>query len=55
MDVTLVQINEYREGISQYAEGSKRSPRKVLNQLRERFIILLVGSKTENRLVIIFN
>lgn len=55
VDVILLQIREYREGKSQYAEGNKRIPKKVLNQLRDRFIILLEGSKTEKRFVITFN
>lgn len=53
--MTFVQIREYREGISQKAEGSKRIPKNVLNQLRERFMILLEGSNTENKFVITFN
>lgn len=55
VDVILLQTREYREGNSQYAEGNKRIPKKVLNQLRDRFIILLEGSKTEKRFVITFN
>lgn len=55
VEVSLCHIRVNREGIAQYSIGTKRIPKKVDNQFNGRFIILDVGSKTENKLVIIFN
>lgn len=45
----------YREGINQYTEGINKIPKKVLIQFKDKLKILDEGSKTENKLVIIFN
>ncbi len=44
-----------REGTNQYKLGKSRRPINILVQLRDAPKILEVGSKTENKLVIIFN
>lgn len=46
--------NDHREGIIQYIIGKNITPRKVDNQLSGILIRLEVGSKTENKFVIIF-
>lgn len=53
--VILFQIIKYRDGINQYIEGINNSPIKVLNQFNDKLKILVDGSKTENKFVIIFN
>jgi hypothetical protein len=47
--------NWNRAGINQNEAGIRRSPKKVLNQFSDRFRIVVLGSKTEKRFVIIFN
>lgn len=49
------QIIWNRFGISQYIEGIIKSPKNVLDQFKDKFKIVVDGSNTENRLVIIFN
>jgi hypothetical protein len=44
-----------REGINHILVGMNINPRKVLVQLIGIFIILVDGSNTENRFLIIFN
>lgn len=51
----LFQIIWYREGINQKEHGINNKPKKVLNQFRESLKIVVEGSKTENKFVIIFN
>lgn len=51
----IFQIILYREGINQYKDGIIKIPKKVLNQLRDKLKILEEGSKTENKLLIIFS
>ena len=46
--------NVLRDGINHKDIGINKSPIKVLNQLIDKFIILDEGSKTENKLLIIF-
>lgn len=50
----LIHIKLIREGMNQNIAGKNISPNIVLNQFKERFI-LVDGSKVENRFVIIFN
>lgn len=45
----------YRDGINQYIGGIINNPIIDLIQFNEKLKILDVGSKTENKLVIIFN
>lgn len=52
---TLDQSIDQREGIIQYKDGINKRPIKVESQLRGRCKIEDMGSKTENKLVIIFN
>jgi len=52
---TLNQSKDHRDGIIQYNIGINISPIKVDNQFNGNCIIEDVGSKTENKLVIIFN
>jgi hypothetical protein len=52
---TKFQRNWNRVGISQKEAGINNNPRKVLNQFRDKFKIVVLGSNTEKRLVIIFN
>jgi hypothetical protein len=42
-------------GINQKEAGINKRPKKVLNQFKERFKIVVLGSNTEKRFVIIFN
>jgi hypothetical protein len=49
------QIKFRGEGINQNIFGINNNPRKVLTQFIEIFIIDVVGSKTENKFVIIFS
>ena len=51
----LFHKNDIRLGIIQKDIGIIKNPNNLLDQLRERLKIDLVGSKTENRFVIIFN
>lgn len=51
----LFQIIWYREGINQKEQGIKSNPIKVLNQFKDKLKIVVEGSKTENKFVIIFN
>lgn len=51
----LDQSIDQREGIIQYKEGINKSPIKVEIQLRGSCKIEDMGSKTENKLVIIFS
>jgi len=44
-----------REGINHIVDGIKSNPIMVLNQLSGRLNVLVDGSNTENKLVIIFN
>lgn len=53
--IIIFQIKWYREGNSQYMEGININPINVLNQFKDILKILVVGSKTENKLVIIFS
>lgn len=53
--VILFHIYLIRLGINQNLNGITKNPKIVLNQFNEREKIDLVGSNTENRLVIIFN
>lgn len=52
---TLFQIMLNRDGINQKEHGIINKPIKVLNQFNERLKIVVEGSKTENKFVIIFN
>lgn len=51
---TLNHNKDQREGIIQYSAGINNNPKKVEIQFRDKFIIDDIGSKTENRFVIIF-
>ena len=51
----LFQIIWYREGINQKVLGINNSPINVLSQFNERLKIVVEGSNTENKLVIIFS
>lgn len=51
----LNHIIENREGNIQNSIGIINSPINVLNQLKEMLSIVVEGSKTENKLFIIFN
>jgi hypothetical protein len=55
VEVTALHKNIYREGINQKVRGRIIKPRKVLDQFKERFKMELLGSNTENKLVITFN
>lgn len=50
----FIQIIFSRFGKSQKISGKNEKINKVDNQFRDRFIIVVEGSKTENKLVIIF-
>jgi len=47
--------SDHRDGIIQYNVGINKRPKKVDTQLRGKCKIEVIGSKTENKLVIIFN
>lgn len=49
------QRNWKRVGINQNEAGINKRPKKVLNQFKDKFKIVVLGSKTENKFVIIFN
>lgn len=51
----LFQTTWNRFGNSQKEAGIKNNPKKVLNQLSDKFKIVVDGSNTENKFVIIFN
>jgi hypothetical protein len=51
----LFQIIWYREGINQKEHGINSSPIKVLSQFKDKLKIVVEGSNTENKFVIIFN
>jgi hypothetical protein len=51
----MFHVIKYREGINHILMGMNVNPMKVLVQLRGRFIVLVDGSNTENRFLIIFN
>lgn len=51
----LFQIIWNRLGISQNMEGIIKRPKKVLSQFKDKFKIVVEGSNTENKFVIIFN
>lgn len=53
--VIFCQKKVIREGISQKYIGNKIIPKKVLIQLIEKEKIEEVGSKTENKFIIIFS
>lgn len=53
--IIFIQIRLNRFGSSQKINGTIINRKKVLNQLIDKFIIVVEGSKTENRLVIIFS
>lgn len=44
----------FREGINQKVKGNKKIPKIVLNQLKDKDIIFVEGSKIENKFIIIF-
>jgi hypothetical protein len=50
----LFQNKEIREGKNQNSIGKNIIPKKVLNQFKDRFKILVEGSKIENKFIIIF-
>jgi hypothetical protein len=52
--INIFQIMVCRDGINQILVGMIIIPKNVLVQLIERFMILVDGSNTENRLLIIF-
>jgi len=52
---TLNHNNDQRDGIIQYSVGINNKPKNVESQLRGRCIIEDIGSKTENKFVIIFS
>ena len=52
---TLFQIKEIREGKNQNEYGIIINPINVLIQFKDKLKIVVDGSKTENKLVIIFN
>ena len=45
----------FREGINQILDGISKSPIAVLVQFNDRLLISVVGSKIENKFLIIFN
>lgn len=53
--IILFHIKINRGGINQNLIGKNNNPIIVLNQLNEIFSQLVDGSKTENKLAIIFN
>lgn len=46
--------NWNRVGINQNDAGINKRPKNVLNQFKDKFKIVVLGSKTEKRFVIIF-
>jgi len=55
VSITLNHNKDHRDGIIQYNIGINISPINVDNQFKGKCIIEDIGSKTENKLVIIFN
>lgn len=55
VSIILFQIMWYREGINQKEHGINNKPKNVLSQFNDNLKIVVEGSKTENKLVIIFN
>lgn len=53
--IILNHNKDHREGIIQYNVGINKIPKNVDNQFKGRCIIDVIGSNTENKLVIIFN
>lgn len=53
--MVLIQTTLKRLGTSQKTKGSIINTKKVLNQLIDKEKIVVEGSKTEKRFVIIFN
>ena len=51
---TLNHSKDQRDGIIQYNAGINNKPKKVEIQFKDRFMIDDMGSKTENKFVIIF-
>ena len=51
---TLNHSKDQRDGIIQYSIGINNKPKKVEIQFKDKFIIDDMGSKTENKFVIIF-
>jgi hypothetical protein len=51
----LFQIILIRDGKAQKEYGINKRPINVLNQFNDKLKIFVEGSKTENKLVIIFN
>jgi hypothetical protein len=54
INVLVFQIMVCRDGINQILVGMIIIPKNVLVQLIERFMFLVDGSNTENKLLIIF-
>jgi len=54
VDVTLIHIRLIRDGINQNILGRNKSPRSLLVQFSDKFV-LVAGSNVENKFVIIFN
>lgn len=54
VDVILIHIRLIREGINQNILGRNRSPKSLLDQFKDKFV-LVAGSNVENRFVIISN
>lgn len=52
---TLNHNKDHREGIIQYNVGINKIPMKVDNQFKGKDITEVIGSNTENKLVITFN
>jgi len=52
--VILIHMKLIRDGMSQNIEGRNISPNRALIQFIER-LVLVAGSKVENRFVIIFS
>jgi hypothetical protein len=55
LSISSLSVMMFREGISQTLVGISISPMAVLVQLMGRLIISVVGSKVENRFLIIFS
>jgi hypothetical protein len=51
---TLNHNKDQRDGIIQYSVGINNNPKKVETQFKDKFITDDMGSKTENKFVIIF-
>lgn len=53
--IIIVHIKLYRDGINQNSDGIIINPINVLNQFKDKLNVEVEGSKTENKLVIIFS